>query len=290
MNLKADGNYNIYQRILRQKHATVKRLASNLSCAEMQLIYENLVRNQAIVLADYKNENLRAKAFHQLCLAFCSSLHPMLFGPISELLWLAICSAIDDIESKEAELLEQISLDFSSVPQKQIASKAKKFSSVSVQECIVRLSARMVDATTDILLVDEASSSARLADAVISRFYAMIPQLKRILFTETCSAYNFTQLLCYSALAEKNQELMIRWCERINDEDGSSLHKSVSEDSKRLHGQIVRPREEFVSEDGSWFHPPNRPYDHAVMMPWHPVFEDIFVWKQQKKQGKADGD
>ena len=274
-----------YQQILTQKHSTLKRLAAKICCNEIRDSYDAMLRARHGVLSSQK-EPFHPVAQEEFCTALCSILPQFLSGLMDELLHAVIHTAVDDIESKEEPLFETIGLDVLDIPKRKIERIAKSFSRSAISDYSVRFSARTMEVALSEIKRLSGMQEQSNAD-LIKKINGMLPNLMRIIFTETCSTYNFTQLLCYSALAELNQDLMIRWCERINDATGDALHASVSADSKALHGQIVRPKEQFSSDGGGWFHPPNRPYDHAVLMPWHPVFEQIFVWKH--KQGKPDG-
>jgi hypothetical protein len=74
------------------------------------------------------------------------------------------------------------------------------------------------------------------------------------------------------------EDLMMRWTEHVDDEDGEPLDNRVGEDSIYMHGQLARPGGIFrmppdadVHEsllEGAWFHPPNRANDRGVLAPW----------------------
>jgi hypothetical protein len=116
-------------------------------------------------------------------------------------------------------------------------------------------------------------------------------QVERIVRTEQAWAYSATQR---DAIAE-TPELFMRWTELCDDPTAGWPHPMddrVGADSVALHGIVAKPGSQFempsnatsirimtrygesrVFDDmigQSWDHPPNRPNDRAVIMPWHP--------------------
>lgn len=277
-----------YHIVLQQKHITLKRLASGMNCAEIETIYDSILAAKKKALLHQKS-NLNARTLEPLATAFSSSLLPLLQKCFAELLHSCVYAAIEDIEHREIEIIEGLEIEIpNAISKHDIARVAKKFALSSAEESLARFATRCATASKDCLQSHREMIGADCIDLLFNRLTGMFSNLKRIIFTETCIAYNFTQLLCYSVLHQMNAEIMIRWCERINDDTGAAHNDSVSADSKELHGQIIYPRESFIGEGGAWFHPPNRPYDHAVLMFWHPKLDKIYTW-QHKHQRKNDG-
>lgn len=104
-------------------------------------------------------------------------------------------------------------------------------------------------------------------------------QAERIVRTETAWAANATNVDGARAVAQEVPDLWMRWTEHVSDE-GFPLDDRVGEDSIVMHGQVARPGGMFtmppdhrvsVSLQGRrWGHPPNRPNDRAVVVPWSP--------------------
>jgi len=132
------------------------------------------------------------------------------------------------------------------------------------------------------LVEGEAPSAtiARVMDASETTWY----QAECIARTETAFAFNAASADGMRELAVDLGDLMMRWVEYVSD-DGQPLDKRVGEDSIAMHGQVVKPGENFVfphtMPDGSavpdelehfigesWAFPPNRPNDRSTISPW----------------------
>lgn len=126
----------------------------------------------------------------------------------------------------------------------------------------------------------------------------MFGSLDRLARTETMWAYNDAQARGTEACQEALPDLMLRWTEFVNDETGAPVDEKTAEDSLAMHGQVVEPGELFVMPeempDGSpvskrsahlvglgWDHPPNRPNDRAIVLPWQKEW-GIPAWKYEK--------
>lgn len=266
---------------MQQKHATLRRLAMAFACNEIYKTYFELLRSQEDVFLQQKKISLLE--IEKLFIAFCKSLLPLLSEPLIEISKFVVHHAIDDIIHKESQLLEESGIQVSPREMKQHSADAIKFSQNSQAEYVGKFAMRAADAAKEVMQgFSSPSESKEYIRSATDRLKGLLWNLRRIIFTETCSTYNFTQLMCYSTLSESDPKFHVRWCERIDDRDGSLRHKNVSSDSIELHGQIVRPRSLFIGKDeNSWFHPPNRPYDHAVLMFWHPTFDRVPVWKHK---------
>lgn len=112
---------------------------------------------------------------------------------------------------------------------------------------------------------------------------------ERIVRTEQSWAYNATQHAGLLASAEAMPDLYMRWTELVDDWSRRPLDDRVGADSIALHGQVAKPGQPFrmpasapdVSDSllgRSWMHPPNRPNDRAVLMPWKPGW-DVPGWQ-----------
>jgi hypothetical protein len=103
-------------------------------------------------------------------------------------------------------------------------------------------------------------------------------RVKRLVATETSYAYNLAQAAALRAYPTDPGDLLWgRWQERVDDLTGRPLDKQVAPDSLVLHGQVTRPGGVFTMPNDpragrlagrSWAHPPNRPHDRAVLVPW----------------------
>jgi hypothetical protein len=104
-------------------------------------------------------------------------------------------------------------------------------------------------------------------------------RIERLVRTETSYAYNLAQAAALKAFpTEPGSMLWGRWTERVDDLSGKPLDKRVAEDSLVLHGQVARPGGVFTMPADSrvssrlagksWAHPPNRPNDRSVLLPW----------------------
>lgn len=104
-------------------------------------------------------------------------------------------------------------------------------------------------------------------------------QAERIVRTETAWAYNATNADGVKAVRKDVPDIWQRWTEHVSD-DGTPLDDRVGEDSIVMHGQVAEPGGRFTMPvdpkvhaslwNKSWLHPPNRPNDRAVLVPWSP--------------------
>lgn len=108
-------------------------------------------------------------------------------------------------------------------------------------------------------------------------------RVERLVRTELSYGYNLAQAAALRALPLEPGELIFgRWTERVDDATGAPLDLRVAQDSLVLHGQVTRPGGVFTmpadpraparSWGRSWAHPPNRPNDRAVFLPWRRVW------------------
>jgi hypothetical protein len=104
-------------------------------------------------------------------------------------------------------------------------------------------------------------------------------RVDRLVRTETSYAYNLAQAAALRAYPTEDGTLLWgRWTERVDDLTGRPLDKRVAPDSLVIHGQVARPGGVYTMPDDpragrlrgrSWSHPPNRPNDRSVLLPWH---------------------
>lgn len=106
--------------------------------------------------------------------------------------------------------------------------------------------------------------------------------VERTLRTENAYAYCRAQADAVATVVRAEPELrgklFQRWTEKVSDVTGAPLDKRVGKDSLVLHGQVALPGKSFTMPADprapsrmvgkSWFHPPNRPNDRAVLTPW----------------------
>jgi len=112
-------------------------------------------------------------------------------------------------------------------------------------------------------------------------------QAERIARTETLWAYNATHADGIKEVATRMPQLMMRWTEHVSD-DGAPLDDRVGEDSIVMHGQVAPPGGLFTMPPDprasqslwykSWDHPPNRPNDRAVLVPWNSTW-GVMAWR-----------
>jgi hypothetical protein len=107
-------------------------------------------------------------------------------------------------------------------------------------------------------------------------------QGERIVRTELAYSTSASTREAIEAQSEElDGDLWMRWTEHVSD-DGQALDDRVGVDSEAMHGQVTPPGGMFTqppaAPDGedvaaglagqSWSHPPNRPNDRSVLMPW----------------------
>lgn len=275
-----------YYQVLQQKQETLPRLAGRLGAAELEKAYLGLSKAKQSFLGTVV-PSLTSKDIAEHALLFCASLPGILRPSFYEVTQFAVHHAVDDIHGKEASLISDVDSlprEISRVP---LEMSLKAASSESKVELLISFASRLAEA----LKVGVQEFNGVGIDECVSmigrRIDSFLSNLRRIVFTELCSAYNFTQLLCYDEIFSDESKFKLRWCERINDQTGKPMTGSVSEDSIAMHGQVAKPQEYFYGPDGGrWFHPPNRPYDHAVLMFWHPNLKDVPVWTHNPKGSK----
>lgn len=123
---------------------------------------------------------------------------------------------------------------------------------------------------------------ARLIDTAASTFLDQDWRVKRLVVTEAAWAFNGSQERALEEVAPQFPGIRMRWTELINDLTGAPLDNRVAKDSMAMHGQAVLPGSLFVMPNTdlapklmvgkSWRHPPNRPHDRAILVPWLPSF------------------
>lgn len=119
-------------------------------------------------------------------------------------------------------------------------------------------------------------------------------QAERIARTETASAYNLSAADGVGELAEEVDDLYLRWTEAVADDGVTPFDDRVGIDSIAMHGQIVRPGDDFevppFTSDGRPVQrglvgkrmpaPPNRPNDRAVVSAWRPAWGGLaWLWQ-----------
>jgi len=147
----------------------------------------------------------------------------------------------------------------------------------------------------DVTLREDARMSDAL-DAITAAVSENWWRVERVIRTEASYAYNAAQVEGVKALGASHPGMMMRWTELIDDASGEPFDDRVAADSFAMHGQVAEPGKAFrmpkslPSGSGlakksiarligqSWFHPPNRPNDRAVLTPWMPDW-GIPAWR-----------
>lgn len=103
-------------------------------------------------------------------------------------------------------------------------------------------------------------------------------RVERTARTTIADAYNAARVEGIRALRRQLPDLMSRWTEHVHDATWTPMDNRVGQDSIALHGQVAEPGRVFTMPDDthvsaktwghSWTHPPNRPNDRAVLVPW----------------------
>jgi hypothetical protein len=129
--------------------------------------------------------------------------------------------------------------------------------------------------------VDEARVGQAI-DAAVEAAGDQWWKVERVAATEASAAFNSAQDVGMSILWAGEPGLMKRWTELVDDATGRPLDNRVAPDSMVMHGQLAKPGGKFRMPSsaigkfssalmiGSWDHPPNRPHDRAVLVPWLP--------------------
>ena len=135
------------------------------------------------------------------------------------------------------------------------------------------------DSLRSLLLSTPGATTGDAVHAVGSALDAQWWRVERTIRTETAYAHGAASRAAIRVLAEDNPGMMQRWTEYVDDLTGAPLDNRVGLDSLVLHGQIARPGELFTMPGDpragamvgqQWEHPPNRPNDRAVLLPWMP--------------------
>jgi hypothetical protein len=105
-------------------------------------------------------------------------------------------------------------------------------------------------------------------------------QISRVGRTETAQAFAVGAMGETELARTVLPGLLNRWTELVDDVTGAPLDNRVGIDSMHLHGQVAQPGGLFFMpagapvspslQGGAWTHPPNRPHDRAVLLPWTP--------------------
>lgn len=163
----------------------------------------------------------------------------------------------------------------------------------SQRESATRLAAGIRDALQRRLNVEVQNESTigQAINALNDELDAQWWQVERLVRTETARAFNEGQRAGIEALAAEEPGVLMRWTEHVHDLTGEPMDDRVGKDSLVLHGQVAKPGKAFVMPPDarapkgmvgqSWMHPPNRPNDRAVLLPWFPG-SGIPAWMWQR--------
>lgn len=135
---------------------------------------------------------------------------------------------------------------------------------------------------------DDAVKAA--ADAIRSQRYIA----ERAATWHASHAFNAAQGDIFEEVWPHVPDLMKRWTEHVDDYTRRPLDKHTAPDSIIMHGQVAFPTDQFVMPPlensptslagKSWKHPPNRPHDRAVLVPWRPSWGILaWIWRDGKK-------
>lgn len=119
-------------------------------------------------------------------------------------------------------------------------------------------------------------------------------QAERIVRTETAYAFNASHSDAIVAAQQDLPDLYERWTEYVDDTTGKPLDNRVANDSLVLHGQVVKAGGQFIMPpdprvsakvwNKRFDHPPNRPNDRAVLLPWRPGWPaPAWEWKDGQR-------
>lgn len=119
-------------------------------------------------------------------------------------------------------------------------------------------------------------------------------QAERIVRTETAFAFNASHADAIEEASSELPDLFQRWTEYVDDATGQPLDERVGQDSLVLHGQVVKAGGQFVMPNDArvsskvwgqrYDHPPNRPNDRAVLLPWRPGWPaPAYAWRDGRK-------
>jgi len=120
------------------------------------------------------------------------------------------------------------------------------------------------------------ATKEEIARAVHAAAESHIWEVERVLRTEASIAYNTARRSTIMRMAARDPRVMMRWTELVDDRTGRPLDGRVAPDSLLMHGQVAPVGGLFVMPPGAknagqtWAHPPNRPNDRAVLVPWVP--------------------
>ncbi len=116
----------------------------------------------------------------------------------------------------------------------------------------------------------------RAGEAIDQQFNAVV----RLSRNEASAAFNQARADGIRVLARDDRRIMKRWTEMVDDVTGRPMDNRVGIDSIVLHGQVQPsgnafkmppdPRAPAKMRGKEWAHPPNRPNDRAILLPWMP--------------------
>lgn len=115
--------------------------------------------------------------------------------------------------------------------------------------------------------------------------------IERDVKTRTAYVFNQAQKEAIQELADSGTipDVQSRWTELVDETTGDPLDDRVGNDSLVLHGQLAGENGAFTMPNDptapqkmvgqSWDHPPNRPRDRAIILPWAPGWGIDKVYK-----------
>lgn len=112
-------------------------------------------------------------------------------------------------------------------------------------------------------------------------------KVERVVRTLKVWVFNEIRVELRDELQRSGIRVGLRWTEHVNDATGRATDDRVAVDSLYMHGQVAFANERFTMPANpkverrfwrkSWVHPPNRPNDRAVLVPWVPGL-DVPAW------------
>lgn len=137
-----------------------------------------------------------------------------------------------------------------------------------------------VAASLEAVRIDPDAKVRDIIDAVDDESEEQWWRAERLVRTETSFSYNAAAGALIGMIAAGGPGLHMRWTELVSDLDGRPFDAKVGRDSLAMHGQVVRAGGQFTQPTDdprsgalagrSFSHPPNRPNDRAVLVPWMP--------------------
>lgn len=183
----------------------------------------------------------------------------------------------------------------------EIQQRTRHAIEVMRQRAAAELTTDMREAVFGRIFERSASAAERTIGELLSQTGEVLDdqlwRVERIARTQASDVFNGSQVEGMQALVREDPRYRLirpRWTELISDLNGEPFDSRVAADSFAMHGQVRELGEGvFVMPAGrnvppglvgkTWTHPPNRPNDRAVIVPWLPTMP-IPAWKYENGQ------